>query len=60
MASHWTDLPAQRPGSGAGSCSGGAAAAVQLCAASGAAAGRRTSVADTVPQSWRAGAESVE
>lgn len=59
MVFHWTNLPAQPPGSGAGSCSG-AAAEGQPCAASGAAAGLRTSAEGTEPPSWGADARPAE
>lgn len=59
MVFHWTNLPGQPRGSGAGSCLD-AAVEEQPCAASGAAAGPHTSAEGTEPLSWGGDARPVE
>lgn len=58
MVFHWTNLPEQQQGSGAGSCLD-AAAEEQLCAASSAVAEPRTSAGGTEQPSWEGGAMPV-
>lgn len=59
MVFHWTNLPGQQQGFGAGSYSD-AAAEGQLCAASSAVAEPRTSAEGTEQPNWRGDATPAE
>lgn len=59
MVFHWTNLPEQQQGSGAGSCLD-AAAEERLCAASSAVAEPHTSAGGTEQPSWGGDAMPVE